>query len=89
MSTPIHTASGILATKAGWLTALFSVSEVKPLAENYLAVVEAGRLLAERVAEFEGSLDGASDPARDFYGHVSPALSRFNAALQAAEGEGE
>lgn len=52
-------------------------------AEGGSSLVEDGRFLLDRLADFENVL--TADPeAREFYGHVAPAIARFGATLKAA-----
>lgn len=49
-------------------------------------LLEDGRFLAERLAEFERTVEAESGDAavRDWHGHVAPALARFRAAITRA-----
>lgn len=44
-----------------------------------------GQFLLDRLAEFERELED-DQVAREFYGHVSPAIARFSAAIAKTEG---
>lgn len=55
----------------------------QPEGQQVRALVDAGQFLIERLASVEGYVLN-DDDARDFYGHILPALSRFKAALTPA-----
>jgi hypothetical protein len=69
-----------------------TLSDILPAEANARLIAAAPSLYADaeflcaRVRELEGDLDGDSHAARQFYGHVIPALARMEDALAEARG---
>jgi hypothetical protein len=76
-----------------WFTAIIQCADeaVEDANAHLIAsapeLYEDGEFLCARIRELEGDLDDDSDAARQFFGHVIPALARMESALRKARGE--
>ena len=52
------------------------------------ALADDGQFLLDRLAEFENRISTDED-AREFHGHVAPAIARFRAAILTAKGQSQ